>query len=318
MSVLLIDRPGMLTTIQDAGRWGYQHWGVPVSGPMDAWSARLANRLAGNPDGTPLLEVTLLGPRFRVQRDCLIAITGAAFDVEIAGRTARSPLVGAVTRGSTVTFGQRRACARAYVAVDGGFSTPRVLGSAASHPRSGLPGLAGRPVRAGDQLTLGSPKPSTGATIDDTALLEWWSEARSGRSWTLRVLRHSWDDWSAGAFDALCGSEFIVSTDSDRMGYRLKGDVAWTEIPGALLSGPTTLGAIQVPPGGEPILLMADRQTTGGYAQVAVLSRADRQVAGQLAPGDALRFESVSWAAARDAHQRREAALDRLAPEVMA
>ena len=319
MSAVQIVRPGMFTTIQDRGRWGFQRWGVPVSGPMDAWSARLANRLVGNADAMALLEVTLLGPEFSLGREGWIAVTGARFDVEIGGQLHRSPFVARVRRDVLVRFASRQHGTRAYVAFDGGLAVPPTLESASTHVRAGLGGVAGRALRAGDRITLGPPglgrfderpidgrlpevpKPGTG----DTAMLD--------------VLAGASDDWMTEAVSALCATTFVVSADSDRMGYRLTGgQAAWPKGRSALLSHPVALGAVQLPAGGDPILLMADRQTTGGYAQIAALTRASRSLAGQLGPGDRVAFRSTSWSDAREAHHRSEAALDAIAPEVRA
>jgi antagonist of KipI len=315
VNLLRIERPGMLTTVQDGGRWGFQHWGVSVSGPMDAWSARLANRLVRNRDETPLLEVTLVGPRFQIGRDSTLAVTGATFDVEIGSAVVRTPFVVRVPTGATVAFGQRLSGARAYVAVDGGLQVPLVLGSGSAQLRSGFGGMAGRALKTGDEVPLGAARHGQLASAVDIST----SGPAPGEdgSCRLRVIRRSGDDTAGHAFDALCAAEFTVATESDRMGYRLKGHVSWPEIPGDLLSTPTTVGAVQLPPGGEPILLMADRQTTGGYLQLAVLARADRQVAGQLAPGDRLRFDEVTLDAASAAHRERESALDAIAPRVV-
>jgi antagonist of KipI len=291
VSAVQIVRPGMLTTIQDRGRWGFQHWGVPVSGPMDAWSARLANRLVGNADAMALLEVTLRGPEFSLTREGWIAVTGARFDVEIGGRSQRSPFVARIPRDVLVRFGSRQDGTRAYVAFDGGLAVPPTLESASTHVRAGLGGVAGRALRAGDGIPLGPPgigrfderqidsrlpevpKPGTG----DTAILD--------------VLAGGPDDWTTEAVSALCATTFLVSADSDRMGYRLTGgQAAWPEGRSALLSHPVALGAVQLPAGGDPILLMADRQTTGGYPQIATVITADLPLAGQLAPGDWIDF----------------------------
>ena len=150
MSAVQIVRPGMFTTIQDRGRWGFQRWGVPVSGPMDAWSARLANRLVGNADATALLEVTLRGPEFSLARDGWIAVTGARFDVEIGGRPWRSPFVASVPRDVQVRFGSRQDGTRAYVAFDGGLRVLPTLESVSTHVRAGLGGIGGRALRARD------------------------------------------------------------------------------------------------------------------------------------------------------------------------
>jgi antagonist of KipI len=311
MSELRIERPGMLTTIQDRGRFGYQALGVSVAGPMDPWSARLANRLVGNPDGAALLEVTLIGPRFLVDRECRLAVSGAAFDLDIGARTVRTPCVEQVPAGEPVAFRERHAGARAYVAVDGGVVATPVLGSAATHVRSRMGGLNGGPLKAGDRVPLGPANPAAGGLRPLTAvgLLQGLA--------SLEVLPgDAWGAWGAAAFRALCTGQFEVSPQSDRMGYRLLGNAEWPEELGALVSYPTAPGAIQLPPGGQPILLMADRQTMGGYASIAVLARASMPAAGQLAPGQPVRFSPTSWEGARAAHRRLEEALDAIASEV--
>lgn len=312
MSVI-VERPGMFTTIQDGGRWGFARWGVPVSGPMDRWSARLANRLVGNPDPAAVLEVTLVGPRLRFERACSVAITGAEFDLDVEGSAARSPWSGGVTAGGTIAFGARHAGSRAYVAVAGSFAVPRVLGSQSTQVRAPFAGVAGRALRAGDTIPLDGT-PAISRPLAGDGFRVWW-DAAGGAHRTLRVIAA---EPAGTALHTLCATPFVVSTRSDRMGCRLEGAASWDAIPGGLLSAPTTLGAIQLPPGGEPILLMADHPTTGGYAQIAVLCRADRQLAGQLGPGDRIRFVSISRDDARSAHLERERALTTLAPEVLA
>jgi|KBSMisStandDraft_5_1062788.scaffolds.fasta_scaffold63337_3 biotin-dependent carboxylase-like uncharacterized protein len=310
---LVVERPGMFTTIQDGGRWGFARWGVPVSGPMDRWSARLANRLVGNPDASAVLELTLVGPRLRVERECAVAITGAEFDVHVGTRAVRSPWSGGVSAGSTIAFGARHTGARAYVSVGGSFAVPSVLGSRSTEVRAPFAGMAGRALRAGDEIPLGE-SPSLARVVDGDGFRAWWDAASRGAHRTLRVMA---TEPATAAFETLCATPFVVSTRSDRMGCRLEGTASWGAIPGGLPSAPTTLGAVQLPPGGSPILLMADHPTTGGYVQIAVLCRADRQIAGQLAPGDRIQFVPVSRDEARSAHLARERALTALAPEVL-
>jgi len=310
---VIVERPGMFTTIQDGGRWGFARWGVPVSGPMDRWSARLANRLVGNPDLAAVLEVTLVGPRLRFERACAVAVTGAEFDLDVEGSATRSPWSGGVSAGSTIAFGARHAGSRAYVAVAGSFAVPRVLGSQSTQVRAPFAGLAGRALRAGDTIPL-DDAPAISRPLAGDGFRAWW-DAAGGAHRTLRVIAA---ETAGTALHTLCATPFVVSTRSDRMGCRLEGAASWDAIPGGLLSAPTTLGAIQLPPGGEPILLMADHPTTGGYAQIAVLCRADRQLAGQLGPGDRIRFVAISRDDARSAHLERERVLTTLAPEVLA
>ena len=285
----------------------------PVSGPMDRWSARLANRLVGNPDASAVIEVTLIGPRLRLERECAVAITGAEFDVDVGTRAVRPPWSGSVSAGSTIAFGARHTGARAYVSIGGSFAVPRVLGSRSTEVRAPFAGLAGRALRTGDEIPLGEA-PSVARVFDGNGFRSWWDAAAPGARRTLRVIA---TEPASAAFETLCATPFLVSTRSDRMGCRLEGTASWGAIPGGLVSAPTTLGAVQLPPGGSPILLMADHPTTGGYAQIAVLCRADRQIAGQLAPGDRIQFSPISRDEARAAHLDRERALTGLAPEVL-
>lgn len=281
---LVVLEPGLLTTIQDGGRRGHQHLGVPVSGPLDAMSHRVANRLVGNDDSAAALEATIVGPALRVERDAVVAIAGADLSATIDGHAVAAGVAVGCRAGAEVRFGQRRTGARTYVAVEGGLAAAPVLGSQATHVRSGMGGLAGGPLRRGDRIPLGRAR----AGVARSAHLP---PVASGGA-RLRVMPGpSREPGDAGALDALVSSRFVVSPQSDRMGYRLAGPRVERPDAGDAISGATFTGAIQVPPSGEPILLMADRQTTGGYPQVATVITADVSVAGQLAPGDWVEFE---------------------------
>jgi len=310
---VIIERPGMLTTIQDSGRRGYQALGVPVAGPMDPWSARLANRMTGNADTAALFEVTLIGPRMRFERDAVVAVTGAVFELEAGARAAQSPCQLRIRAGEILGFRTRHGGARAYVAIDGGVLVPRVLGSAATDVRARLGGVDGRALRAGDRVPLGPPAVDVARCAPGRVA----SIALPARPCAVLPGPLA-DDWSETALRALCAGEFEVTTNSDRMGYRLHGHTAWPEGRAGLTSFPTTRGAVQLPPGGDPIVLMADRQTIGGYPVIAVASRASWPMLGQRAPGDRLRFELTTFAQAREAWQRLEASLDGIAPRVAA
>jgi antagonist of KipI len=313
VSALVIDRPGMLTTVQDLGRRGFQALGVPVSGAMDPWSARLANRLVGNPDRFAVLEITLVGPRFTAERDARIAVAGGDFEVRIANEVSRVPFVSRVQKGVEVAFGGRTRGARAYLAIDGGIATGAVLGSASTHLLARMGGFGGRALKAGDRVPLGQ---SRNEPTGRPAHLE-RAAVRLDEVITLRVLPGMMDD-AVGeeALTTLYREPFVISADSDRMGYRLSNTGRWPAVSASQLSSPTAAGAIQLPPDGTPILLMADRQTTGGYLQIGVLQRADRALAGQLAPGDRVSFAPTTHQAAAAAHAALEARLNATLPEV--
>ena len=282
---LTVLRPGLFTTVQDGGRWGHQATGVPVSGAMDGVSHRLANGLVGNGAEAATLEVTLAGPELRMDADTMVAVTGANLSATHDGAALPLAVPVRFRGGSILRFGARRSGTRAYVAFDGGIAVPRVLGSRATHAVSGLGGLDGRPVAAGDSLPLGDHEgPPVRRRIDpDRAVVD--GGAR------LRVMLGPQDEFfSEAAFDVLQRSRFRVTPQSDRMGYRLDG----ARIPRPereMISDATFTGAIQVPASGEPILLMADRQTTGGYPQIATVITADLPLAAQLAPGDWIEFQ---------------------------
>jgi antagonist of KipI len=303
---LLVHRGGLLTTVQDLGRWGHQASGVPVAGPMDSWSHRLANAVLGNADAAAVLEVTIVGPLFECEAGTRLAITGAPCTITIGGQRARSPLVLEAAAGTTIDVGGCEAGARAYVAVAGGFDVPVVLGSRSTDLRGRFGGCAGRAVHGGDRLDFAAGPVAPGVRE--------WPEAAVGPTrdgiTRLRVMRGPAQEPAADrAFAALTRGSFRVSSQSDRMGYRLAGSIVGAGTTASMVTAPTAMGVVQVPPSGEPILLMADRQTTGGYAAVAVVIAADLPLAGQLGPGHALTFEACTPEAADHALRQMEARL---------
>lgn len=304
MSAMWVEKPGLLSTVQDRGRGGWQHLGVPVSGWMDDWSARLANRLVGNPDGHAVIEVTWTGPTIVCDGPLRIAVAGAVFDVLVDGRRMRTPMTCTVPAGGRIEFSQRHRGARAYIAVGGGIDVPQALGSRATDVRSALGGLDGRRLGKGDRLAIASAGPGETGTAE-----------LQGPDWVgtpaLRVTEVVGP--CERAFHDLCGARFRLAAASDRTGYRLMAERPLLESPDMMISQPVVMGAVQVPPDGAPLLLMADRQTTGGYVVPAVVIAADLPVAGQLGPGDECRFVPCTLDAARAAAADREQELDRMA-----
>jgi antagonist of KipI len=280
-------KPGMLTTIQDTGRWGYQAHGVPVAGPMDPVSHRVANALVGNARGAALLEITLLGPELEFEDERLVAVAGADFDLSLDGRAAPSNAPFTVAAGSHLRFGARGLGARAYLAVSGGVAVAPTLGSRSTHLVSGMGGLGGRALLAGDRLPLGDPSLRQGAALAPQEALAALPDGRA----TIRVLAGPQADrFTADALEMLQSAPYRVAGNSDRMGFRLEG-LPLAYAPGAeIISDATPLGVLQVPASGQPILLMADRQTAGGYPKIATVIAADIAIAGQLAPSDAITF----------------------------
>ena len=288
MTDVLVIKPGMLTTIQDLGRWGFQSRGVPVAGPMDVWSHRLANALAGNTPDAATLEVTLLGPELEFDDARAIAIAGAEFDVTVDGLSAPWRARFTVSAGSRLRFGRRLRGARAYIAIAGGIDVALVLGSRATHLASAMGGMNGRRIESGDRLPLGDPMPArrspSASALSPTAPL---AEGHA----RIRVLpgpqtEHFTDE----ALRILQSAPYTIGLTSDRMGFRLEGAPLAYARGTDIISDATPIGALQVPSSGLPILLMADRQTTGGYPTIATVITADVGVAGQLGPGDAISF----------------------------
>jgi antagonist of KipI len=296
-----IAKPGLQTTIQDLGRWGYQANGVPVSGAMDIGAHRTANALAGNAASAATLEITLVGPEFTCNRDCVIGVAGARFDVTVHG----TPVPSAdssfeVAAGQPVRFGARLGGARAYVAIDGGFIVPEILGSRSTHLSSRMGGFEGRALRAGDRIPIGAARAVSAQGLRALPL------AAPGEC-VLRVLPSpDLERFDVAAFDALVSGPYVVRSESNRMGYRLRGPRVALREAGAKISDAVPLGLIQMPPLGDPVLLMADRPTTGGYAAIANVITADIDLAAQLAPGDAFRFAPCSVDDALDAIFDRE------------
>jgi antagonist of KipI len=292
MAWLRVIKAGMLTTVQDLGRWGLQSRGVPVAGPMDLFSHRLANALAGNDADAATLEVTLVGPELEFDDERLVVIAGAEFELTVDGRPAPMCATLGVANGSRLLFGHRSRGARAYVAIAGGISLPKIFGSRATHLVSAMGGLAGRALRAGDELPLGCPvrMARTPRTAPGPPVLT----MPEGRA-TVRVLPGPQQEYFAtGSLDLLQSAPYKIATSSDRMGFRLEGP-ALTHTRGAdIISDATPLGVLQVPASGQPILLMADRQTAGGYPKIATTITADISLAGQLGPGDLISFAVCS------------------------
>ena len=286
-------KPGLLTTIQDHGRWGHQHLGVPPAGPMDPVAHDLANLLVGNSADAATLEATLVAPELRFEHPVRVAIAGADLAPEVNGVPIPPEMAADCSPGSVLRFGRRKAGGRAYVALAGGIDVPVVLGSRATHVQSRMGGIEGRPLRAGDRMSVGrglSASPSEPHKARPTRGRYRVAVVTGGAR--LRVMRGPQaGSFDAGAFEYLQRSRFIISPQSNRMGYRLTGARIPIVSAAEMISDATFTGGLQIPPSGEPILLMADRQTTGGYPQIAVLISADMPVAAQLLPGDWIEFE---------------------------
>lgn len=288
-------RAGMFTTVQDMGRRGQRSRGVPLSGAADAFALRVANIVVGNDERAAGLEFTLIGPELRFEEAAVIALAGADF-----GQPRGRPLQ--VRAGETLKLGAAVSGCRGYLAVAGGIAVELVLGSRSTYVRAGLGGCQGRALRDGDLLPV-SPAPRAPAgrwSIDERI----WPPYSA--SPCIRVLPGA----QAEQFpDTWCEGEWRVTPQSDRMGLRLRGPALRRSVKGDLVSSPVVPGTIQVPPDGQPIVLLADAQTIGGYPQLGQAVAADLPLLAQLRPGDTVRFRPVSIEEAHAALLAQEKAL---------
>lgn len=310
---ITVVKPGWFTTVQDLGRYGYQEHGVTVSGAMDRRSFIIANRLVGNRDHDAGLELTLKGPELLFATDSLISITGADLTPAVNGIDIPLWTSVLVEAGSVLLFGPRRSGARGYLAIAGGIDVPIVLGSRSTHTPSRTGGMNGRALAQGDVLMGGAPVSDRRATVGRSAP-ETLRPVYSGAA-TLRILpgpQHG--SFSDQTFHVLTTSPYRLAGRSDRMGYRLEGPKLAHTGSGQWISDGTAMGALQVPPDEQPILLMADRQTTGGYPKIAVVISADLHLAAQLLPGEMVAFRPATASEARVLMKTQWAEIDRLIP----
>ena len=294
---LTVETPGLLTTVQDLGRWGAQHYGVSVSGAMDRVSLRLANRLVGNCEQCAALEVTLTGPTFLFNKESLVAVSGAEFSLRLDDYLVSSDTLLSVGAGQRLSFGKRLNGARAYIAIAGGLDADSFIGSCSTHLPTGRGGMAGRSLRRGDELRVGS---FGGESIKPLSRLRWVPRPTGGTK--VRVILGPQADWvSPQSIDTLCSERYHIGIASDRMGYRLEGAPVHRRSTGEMLSQAVSFGSVQAPQSGELIVAMADCQTTGGYPKIATVISADLHLLGQLGPGDWLEFDLCDRLAARQA-----------------
>jgi allophanate hydrolase len=291
--------PGLYATVQDLGRVGYQNIGVPVSGALDGFGLRLANALVGNPQGMAALEILASGLTLEVTADSArLALVGTGASLGIRGENPRVVAAGqsvTVQRGYVVQIALGRQSACCYLAVEGGIAVPKILGSASTYARAALGGLNGRALQRGDVLPL-----VLGCASERTELRA-AAPPPAGADRPIRiVLGPQQKHFRKEAFATLLDAEFRVSKDTDRMGMRLDGPLLRHRRGWDIVSDAIATGSIQVPGSGQPIVLLADHQTTGGYPKIATVISADLPRLGRCRPGDPLRFVSVELEAAEE------------------
>jgi biotin-dependent carboxylase-like uncharacterized protein len=311
-------KPGLATTVQDLGRPGYYHLGIPVSGGMDRYALRAANLLVGNDEGAAVLEATFLGPELRFRRDAIVAVTGADLPPRVDGEARPGWTSFAVRAGQVLSFDFLKAGARAYIAVSGGFDVPVVLGSRSTYALGALGGHEGRPLKAGDTIPLGEPATSAREGRSVPAALR----RDAGSAATLRVVPGLyWHRLTEAAGRGFFEDEWRVAPEADRIGYRFRGGRALEfvprEPPFGAGSDPSNIvdsgypyGSVQVPGGTEPIVLHRDAVSGGGYFMLGTVISADMDLIGQLQPHARLRFRSVDLDEALTARRARRDALD--------
>lgn len=313
---------GMFTTVQDLGRSHYQQYGVPVGGAMDKNALRMINMLVGNEENEAGLEITIMGPKLLIKKTTLLAIGGADMEPLLNGE--RIPLWRPILaeEGSMLCLGKAKSGCRAYVTFAGGINIDRTMGSKSTYIRAALGGIEGRMLKKGDYFQIG-----TGAEVGSRFIRNLQEEERIKTKWAicnntlpkykkqpiLRVITDfEYDQFTEESIKSFFSKEYKVSNYADRMGYRLDGDVLNRVEEIEILSSPVTFGTIQVPNGGQPIILMADRQTTGGYPRIGNVISVDLPLLAQLKPGDYVTFEKITMEEAAQLYIKQETSMSLL------
>jgi antagonist of KipI len=300
--------PGILTTVQDRGRPGYQSLGIAESGAMDTFSFVAANRLVGNPDNSACLEITLVGPKIRFLQPTWGSLTGAHLSAHLnqyplnPGRTFKAET------GDLLTFGPRLYGMRAYLAVAGGFDVPVVLGSRSTYVYAGFGGYEGRPLGKGDILSA-----LTQEDDNEPTSVELPAEFQIEKCDSFRIhviLGPHEDRFTPEGLQTFLNSRYVDTLDSNRMGYRLKGPKINHRDTPIVVSESTPLGAVQVPGQGTPVILLRERGTTGGYTKIACVIRKDLDILAQIFPGEGIFFHPVDLSEAHRLDRERWEALE--------
>jgi antagonist of KipI len=302
-------KPG-LTAVQDAGRRGFQRFGVVAGGAADPFALRVVNALVGNEGNAAVLEMALAGPRLQFERETLIAWCGADFDAKLNDQPLPKNRSVCVPAGAQLEFSAPKQGAMAWLAVAGGIAVPQVMGSRSTDLLAKIGGAGGRRLVAGDELEIGTASDWAKTMLDHlrppAKSLAWSLPperlAHTGERDVLHVVRGpEWDWFATGTHDLLLRQSYRVTKDTNRMGARLTGPALKLAAPREMISAAVQHGVVQVPPSGQPILLGADRQTIGGYPRIAVVATVDFHKLAQLRPDDAIHFREISLA---EAHAR--------------
>jgi antagonist of KipI len=321
MSIRIV-KSGMLCTVQDPGRYGYQDLGVPVGGAMDDWSARMANLLVGNRMQDAVLEVTLHGLALLFETEHLVAVTGGGSVVKVNDEPVPLGKSILVKPWSAMRFHPSREGMRSYLAVDGGINVPAVMGSRSTYMPAKLGGFSGRALEEGDLLTVCKDRSELSRAMacrlqglcGEFHATRWSLSTAYGPDLSRRTVRFlpgpEWSWLSEAQQKQFCTQPFVVTSHSDRMGYRLRGQPLLPDQQREMVSAAVTRGSVQLTHEGQPVLLMADAQTTGGYPRIAQVAAVDLPICAQYRPGDRIFFQPVSFQEARQAFMDREQELE--------
>ena len=298
MEALEVLQPGAFTTIQDLGRYGYQKYGVSISGAMDRFALRIANLLVGNEEGEAAMEATVVGPKLKALQDSRLAFGGADLSPAINGNPAPMWRALKIQAGDVISFGLPKGGCRAYLAIAGGIDIPLVMGSRSIHTRSNLGGK-GRALLKGDVLAVRDPGRRQAEKIPYYQMPPDRVPVYGG-DWRVRVILGPQKDYfTRRGIDTFLHHEYRITPQADRMGYRLQGPKIEHKTGADILTDATPPGSVQVPGDGMPIILLADGQTTGGYSKIGVVASVDQDLLAQAKPGDRVRFQRVTI---QDAH----------------
>ena len=301
MSVKIV-LPGAVMTVQDGGRYGYQETGIQVSGAMDQASFKKANYLVGNDETEAVLEVTLFGGTLEFTEDTIVAVTGADMGPMVDEEPVEMNCPLLIKKGQILALGMTRQGCRTYLAFAGGIDVPLVMGSRSTNLKCAFGGYGGRALKAGDVLELGKPKLSF-----DRVKKRRTKGIETEKIIEVRAVPGPQQEYFTEAGEkAFYSGTYTITDQSDRMGYRLKGPLVESKNGTDIISDAIPLGAVQIPPSGQPIVLLADRQTTGGYAKIAVVCSFDIPKLVQGRPGDKVRFLKTDVKTAQKLYRKQE------------
>ena len=312
MDLFSVLAPGGYTTIQDAGRFGYQHMGIPVSGALDLFAYHCANLLVANQSDAAVIEITVMGPRLEIMAEADLALTGAEIGMTLNDESIDLWQSFRVKPGDVLDIQQVKSGCRAYLAVKGGIDVPEVMGSRATYVGGSLGGYHGRTIKAGDIIQGGSSVQLAGMRKIPSIMIPSYPPEI-----LLRAVPGPQDDFFREGLDTIFKSDFMVSTKADRMGYRLQGPNVKIRhgMPKSIISEPTMPGGVQIPADQQPIILMVE-QTVGGYTKPVTVISVDLPKVAQATPGDTVRFEEVSLEKAHSLYLERQKQLIDIAAEL--